>query len=225
MKACDDCRVQVDGDHEFCPLCGSHLHSAEPFGYPLPHNHYPDLRDQTASTNFVLRVLLFITILGCTLSVLVNLMVDVSFLWCLIVLAAAAYLWLTIPPLLRRGVNYTRRILFQALFTSLLVVGLDIFLGYQGWSVDYVVPGLLAAGIVSIGMMVVFNRLQWVQYVLYQVIMGLFGFIPLLLYFLGIAHSLVMVLVAAGLGLASILVTMVFGDRSIKTEFRRRFHL
>ena len=223
MKACDNCHVTIPGQREFCPLCGNPLEESPKTGAPL--NLYPDLSGRERQYNLIYRLLLFLSLLGAGLSVLINLLVPSKFLWCLIVLAALLYLWLSVPPLLRRGFNYSRRIMFQVLFTCVLMVALDIIIGYTGWSVDYVVPGLLSAGIGAIGVMVVFNRTNWAQYVLYQVQMGIFGFIPLLLYLLGLSNSLIMVLITASLALASLLVTIVLGDRSIKSEFKRRFHL
>lgn len=188
-------------------------------------NAYPDLSGAAARYNVAMRIAVFISTLGIALSVLINLLVPTGVWWCLIVVAAVIYAWLTIPPLLRRGANYGWRIVLQAFFTCLLVVALDYITGYnRGWSLSYVVPALLCAGIVAIWLMIVFNRTNWAQYTLFQVIMGVFALVPLLLYFLGYATNLVMVLLAASLGIASILVTVVFADRSVKSEFKRRFH-
>lgn len=223
MKTCNECHVRVEGEREFCPLCGCPLEGAPQPNPPL--NLYPDLSGQARQYNLIYRLLVFLSLLGAGLSVLINLLVPSGFLWCLIVVAALVYLWLTVPPLLRRGVNYSRRIMFQVIFTCVLAVALDFIIGFRAWSINYVVPGLLSAGIGAIGVMVVFNRTSWPQYVLYQVQMGVFAFIPLVLYLMGLSNSLVMVLIAASLGLASLLITIVFGDRSIKSEFKRRFHL
>ncbi|NLW78697.1 MAG: hypothetical protein GXY32_04715 [Ruminococcaceae bacterium] len=224
MKACDICHAQVTGTHEFCPLCGKRLQPAEPYGYTLPGNRYPDLSRISAQYNFMLRLLLFLSLLGGGVSVLVNVLVPTGFWWCLIVIVAEVYLWLTIPPLLRRARNYAKRLLFQTLLTALLMVALDFIIGWRGWSVSYAIPSLLCAGIVAIAAMIVFSRTNWPQYVFYQFTMGLLGFIPLVLYFFGLSTSIVMVLITAALGLGSVLVTVVFGDRSLKSDFRRRFH-
>lgn len=224
MEVCNACHIHVEGAEGFCPLCGTALEAAQPPAYTVPQNHYPNLSKISAGYNLVLRLFVFLSLLGCGLSVLVNVMIPTGFWWCLIVIAAVLYLWLTIPPLLRQGTNYAKRIVLQAIFTSALVVALDAITGYRGWSVTYVLPGLLSAGILAIGLMVMFNRTSWTQYVFYQFLMGLFGFIPLLLYFLGVAQNLVMVLLTAAFGLASLLVTLVFGDRSFKSDFKRRFH-
>ncbi|MDL2327807.1 DUF6320 domain-containing protein [Ruminococcaceae bacterium OttesenSCG-928-A11] len=211
---------------EFCPLCGTALHSAQPnTPLPMPQNTYPDLSGAAAKYNLMFRLLLFFTLLGAGISVLVNWLVTPSFLWCLIVVAALAYLWLTVPPYLRRGVNYAKRIMYQALFTSALAVALDFIIGYRGWSVSYVIPSLLDAAIAAVWLMVVFNRTNWAQYIFYQMVIGTFGLVPLVLYLLGFAQNLPMVLVTAGLALASLLISLVFGDKTLKNDFRRRFHL
>lgn len=225
MKACNECHVNIETGGEFCPLCGAALQPATTNAITPPPNPYPDLGGRTAQYNVLLRVFIFLSLLAVGASVLVNLLVPVGFWWCLIVIAGVAWLWLAIPPMLRRGANYAKRAVFLAIFTSLLVVALDFIIGWQGWSVTYAVPGLFCGGTFAIGMMVIFNRTSWAQYVFYQVLMGVFGFVPLLLYFLGISQSLVMVLITAGLSLASLLVTVVFGDRSLKHDFKRRFHL
>lgn len=225
MEACNACHVHVEGSEGFCPLCGTDLVAGGAPTRPVVRNLYPDLSQRAAQYNLTLRLLLFVSLLGCGVSVLVNLLAMPGFWWCLIVLAFVAYCWLAIPPLLRKGVNFAKQTVFLVALTALLVVALDAIIGWHGWSVDFVLPGLLSAGILAILAMVVFNRTNWAQYALYQVIMGVFGFIPLLLYLLNIANNLVMVLVAAGLALASLLITVLFADRTVKSEFKRRFHL
>lgn len=226
MKECNACRICVANPHQaFCPLCGEELTEGAAPACALPRNPYPDLAGRLVQYNFIMRLLLFLTLLGCGISVLVNLLAAPGFLWCLIVIAAAGYCWLIIPPLLRRGVNYATRVVWQVLFTSALVVALDFIIGYQGWSVTFVIPSLLNAGILALALLAAINRTNWVQYVFAQVLVGVFSFVPLVLYLFGISQNLVMVLVTSCLGLASILITLVFGDRTIKSEFKRRFHM
>ncbi len=225
MKHCDSCHVDIADQTAFCPLCGDVLVGAQASDLFVPNNPYPNLTEVTRQYNLVYRILLFASLLGGSVSVLVNLLVSVEILWSLIVVAALLYLWITVPPLLRRGVDYARHIVLQTVLTSFLVAALDIIIGWRAWSVNYVVPGLFCAGIITITIVAAFNYTNLAQYVLYQVMLGVFGFIPLLLYLLGISTSFVVSLISAALALASILLTFIFGDRSLKSEFKRRFHL
>lgn len=226
MKNCNACHVHVTMPHRhFCPLCGAELQEtavSEPFVAP---NNYPNLRGQIRQYNFIKRLILFVTLLACAISVLVNWLVTPTMWWSVIVLLVSVYCWVTIPPLLRRGANYATRTVWQALFTSALVIVLDFYTGYRGWSVSFVIPSLLSAGILAIGLMAIFNRTNWTQYMFSEIWMAVFAFVPLILYLADIAQNLVMVLVPAGLGIASILAMIVFGDKSLKNEFRRRFNI
>ena len=229
MRTCKACDVSVRTEVDFCPLCGTMLEGQEAAerndGWQKAVNHYPDLTGQMKKYNFFRRILLFITIFGCLFSALVNVLVTPGIWWSLIVLAVAVYCWALLPAMLRKGANYARQVVFQVVLTCVIVIAADFITGYKGWSVSYVLPGVLSAGIVATGLMAVFNRTRWSQYVFYQVLVCIFGFSPLVLYLFGIAHSLVMVLVAAGLALASLLLTLLFADRTIKIEFIKRFHV
>ena len=213
-------------EDQFCPLCGTPLACAEGSpGFDCPRNPYPDRTTAVTRYNFIKRLLLFLTLAGCGISILVNFLAVPGFLWSLIVLASALYCWAVVPPLLRRGTNFGAQAVLQVVLTGFLVVALDFLIGYNGWSVTYVVPGLLCAGTLAILLMVVFNRTRWAQVVLYQIIIGFFGFVPLGLYYLDIAQNLIIVLISAGLSIASIALILAFGDRSVKNEFKRRFHV
>lgn len=226
MKTCEACHVHIAmPKRDFCPLCGQELTEGPAPEYTTAPNPYPNLNGKLIQYDWVKRILLFLTLLGCGICLLVNWLVTPGMWWCLIVLVVAAYCWLTIPPLLRRGTNYATRMVWQVIFTSALTVALDFMTDYRGWSVSYVIPSLLTAGIVGIGLMAMFNRTNWTQYMFSQVWMAVFAFVPLILYLFDIAQNLVMVLITAGFGLASILVMLVFGDRTLKNEFRRRFTL
>lgn len=223
MKTCNACHITVNTTAEFCPLCGSALDDNTQKESVIL-NPYPNLSKTIQQYGFLRRLLLFISlfvVIGC---VLINLLTPHEDLWSLLVAAGVAYFWLIVPPILRRGSNRARQIMSQVIFTSLLVLGIDFFFGYQGWSLDYVIPSLLMAGIVGIALMAIFNRTRWAQYVLYQLIVATFSFVPLVLYLVGLTDSMVMVLVTAILGLASLLATIIFADRSVKNEFKRRFH-
>ncbi|MDL2325262.1 DUF6320 domain-containing protein [Ruminococcaceae bacterium OttesenSCG-928-A16] len=225
MKTCNACHTHVHTEENFCPLCNEILLPGNAPPHPVPQNSYPNLADKLVKYNFIKRLLLFLSLLGCGVSVLINLLVTPGFLWCLIVAAAVIYGWLVVPPLLQRGVNFALQAVLQVFFASALTISLDFIIGYKGWSTNYVIPSIIIVCILSVALLAVFNRTNWAQYILYQVIIGILGFAPLVLYLTGLAQNIVMALIPAGLGLASLLASLIFGDRTLKTEFKRRFHL
>lgn len=227
LAQCNHCQAKVYSQKSYCPLCGQGLFSLAERAEkdsppPIP---YPDLSRVKKSYNIFLRVWLFVTLLILGSSFLLNLLVFRESPWSLILLVIAVYVWLMLLSLLRRGVNQAKRLTLHVSVTSLLFFFMDYLTGYEGWSLSYAMPILFMGGIIGILVMSIFLHARWQDYVFYQVLMGLFGFIPLILYFSGIAKSLLMVILVSSLGLASILFTLIFADRSLKEDFVRRFHL
>ena len=76
----------------------------------------------------------------------------------------------------------------------------------------------------AVVVLVMCNRTNWAGYVLYQAVLAVFGLAMPMLYFTGLAHSLVGAVVPSILAVATLAGMAVFGDRTIKNEFRRRLH-
>lgn len=225
MKKCDSCHISINTENTTCPLCGTGLTAQEETAYSTPDNCYPNFNKELATYNFVVRLLLFVSLLGCGVSVLINLLTNTSFLWCLIVVAAVVYAWLVVPALLRQGFNFGLQSLLQAFSASALCIALDFIIGYSGWSFTYVVPSIITLCIISVDLLSLFYRTRYSQYVLYQIIVGILGFVPLVLYLTGVANVFILAIIPACLGLASVLACLVFGDKTVKNEFKRRFHV
>ena len=170
--------------------------------------------------NTALRI--FLNYVAFPLCALVNLLTTPSFWWWLFVATGIGYLWLAVPHLFRKGGNAGGKLLMQVVCIALLQTALDAEIGWQGWSVTYALPATCCAGIVGVLVIILCNRTNWARYVLYQAALAALGFVPLALYAAGAAGNFVMALVPACLAAVSLLVMAVFGDRSIKNEFKRR---
>ncbi len=220
MKFCKECMVQVDAPGACCPLCGAPLLSDS--GDEAPPA-YPQVASRKRY-HFAYRLLFFLSLLTVAVCGLVNWLVTPGSFWWPFVVTVVVYAWLAVPHALRRGGNGGGKTLMQVVCASALVVLLDVEIGWQGWSVSFVLPFIFCAGIVAVFVLILCNRTNWAGYVVYQVVLAIFGFVPLVLYLAGAAKSLVAVLVPTVLPAASLAALAAFGDRSIKSEFKRRLH-
>ena len=93
---------------------------------------------------------------------------------------------------------------------SALAVLVDFETGYRGWGVSFVVPAFICAGIVAVVVLVMCNRTNWAGYVLYQAVLAVFGLAMPVLYFTGLAHSLVGAVVPSILAVATLAGMAVF---------------
>ena len=217
MKYCNTCQVQVSTPSTLCPLCAAPLvkgEQDETLAYPLtqPKKGY----------NFIKRLLLFLSGMALLGSIAINLVFTPGFWWWPLAATVMVYAWAVVLHAMRRGGNGAGKILMQVVCLSALVVLIDVETGYRGWSTTVMLPAIFCGGIISVVVLILVNRTSWAGYVMYQVILALFGFVPLVLFFTGYATNFLAALGPALLAAASLLMLFLFSDKSIKNEFRRR---
>lgn len=157
--------------------------------------------------------------------VAVNLMVSPGQLWSLIAVAGIAYAGVTVRYSIMRHSNLGAKILIQTIGTQVLLGWIDYRTGYRGWSMDYAVPSIILFSDLSIIFLILVNRLNWQSYLMYQITVTVFSFIPLLLWAMGWIRNPVMAIITVILTVFLLLMTIFLGDRSVKNELIRRFHL
>ena len=73
--------------------------------------------------------------------------------------------------------------------------------------------------------LILVNRLNWQSYFMYQLAITIFSFIPLILWAAGLVTKPLMALITVVLTVFILAMTIFLGDRGVKNELIRRFHL
>ena len=73
--------------------------------------------------------------------------------------------------------------------------------------------------------MILVNRLNWQSYFMYQLAITIFSFIPLILWAAGLVTRPLMAFITVVLTVFILAMTIFLGDRGVKNELIRRFHL
>lgn len=221
MKTCNKCNVQVKDPSPICPLCKSVL--SENDG-PETHIAFPAVGIDSKKYHFLKRLFLFLSIVVAASSLIVNFLIYDGFLWSIITVVGIIYLWAVISHSVANHINIASKIFVQALCGSLFIVLVDYIIGYQGWSVNYVIPSIFAVADISVIVIILVNRMDWRSYLLYQFVIALLGFFPLILYLLVSAGSPLFIIIATSVSALSLIGTAVFGDKTVKSELKRRLH-
>lgn len=221
MRTCSKCRIKVKDPSPVCPLCKSVLTNFE--GPETPYA-FPASDIDSKQFHFLKRLLIFLSVVVGTASVVLNFLVYDGFLWSLITVAGILYLWAVISHSVANHINVASKILVQAFLGSLFIVLIDYLVGYRGWSVNYVIPSIFSAADVAVVIVILINRMNWRNYLLYQFVIALLGFVPLVLYLIHISKEPLFVIVSTSLSALSLLGTFIFGDKTVKSELRRRLH-
>jgi hypothetical protein len=134
MQNCGKCRITVRGYKSCCPLCGGPL-QGEP-----EKPAFPVLEEKHVSRITLLKVTGFLLILFFAVMLVIQLIVGRMFSWMplavLIGGIALADVWAA-GTLVR---NVLKLITSQVCVGMLLCVIVDIYFGWRGWSVSYVLP-------------------------------------------------------------------------------------
>lgn len=145
--------------------------------------------------------------------------------WSFLSIGAIAYVALIIRYSLMRKASLAGNLVRHSIGIQLLLIIFDWVNGFAGWSVNYVIPCLILFDLTAIVFLILVNRMNWQSYFMYQLAVTVFSFIPLLLWAAGLVTRPFLSIVTVILSVAVLAVTMLLGDRSVKTELKRRFHL
>lgn len=220
MSRCRQCNVSIKDETHVCPLCHYVLEQGGE-----THNAYPNVRFRTRRLMLAGRIYLFVFLLVGVLTTAVNIHEFEGEWWCGIVIASMAYLYLILRFAVIDDAGYRAKIVVLTIGGILLVVLIDILTGYDGWSVNYVIPGsilLVDAGIIFL---MLYNLRNWQSYLMFQIGMILCSLIPLLLWRIGVITEPLLSLIACGASVFLFLGSLIIGDRRARVELKRRFHV
>lgn len=228
MKMCRKCQLEILDESSTCPLCHAVLTDEgheEAAQVHAKANGYPEVALTTDGYHTLYRIMLFVSIIIVSLSVIANYIFYNGMLWSLLSVAIVLYSFTIVRHAIIHGIHLSSKIMVQALSSAIVVVIVDVIIGYSGWSMNYIVPQITIAANVGIFVLLIISKLDWNRFVWQLIGMGILGLIPLLFWIIGIVTHPLMSIIAAGISSFIVLFTLVFGDKSVKTEVIRRFHI
>jgi len=228
MKYCESCEIRCSSHERLCPLCDAELVSLQTNTEAILNNaerRYPLPEMKRAQYNLLGRVYIFLCILICMISIVLDTFFYEGSMWSILSIGSVAYSWTLMYHALRSNRHIASKIVVQALAGSILIVLIDIMTGFQGWSVNFVVPQIAILANVVIFILMIANRMVWREFVMYQLAMAGLSFIPLALIVLNIVTRPFISLIAVFIAALILLGTATFGDKTVKSELIRRFHI
>lgn len=222
MKHCNACNVNVDSPVSRCPLCYTTLSSID--NIPEP-NAYPDLSLQVEAYNLLLRILIFASITLIVSSITINILTPWKFPWSLILTASIVYIWVAIGTTIRRRHKKGFNLMIQVINLSVLLLVLALIFDFKFLLFNIIYPALFISATISFNVIAIVRREEIKDFILYYLIVALFGFIPVIL----IPFKLVVIkwpaIVCAVYSVLSIISVFIFATRTTKNELKKRLKL
>lgn len=222
MKYCRECGVGVRGEGALCPLCRSELLGPPEEG---AYAAYPKIEMRSGKYAAVAKPMLYASLCVGLLCLFVNLITLPDVLWSLIVMTGILFLWETVGLMILSQKNIGLKLLAQMLAAMIVLITIDAVTGWRGWALGYVVPFVIIASSGAMTTILYIKRTQWREYMLFQLVIMLNGFIPVILFWCGLTNVLWPGAVGALYSTFSLDAMVIFFDKQVANELRKRFHV
>lgn len=224
MNKCRQCGIYIYENDGKCPLCNK---PAGELKITCENEWYPAYKPSEASPGkgMVKKVYLFVSITVISICLLVNALAGLENPWFLYVAGPIMYLLLLINNTILSRMHTGMKILLQICSISGLLFIIDMLSGFYRWSVNIVIPYLFIAGTLINTIIILKKKMLWREYAGYILAMIFLGFLPVLLYWTGIADILWAAAVSALYSILTVIGMLIFANKKFKNEVTRRFHL
>lgn len=240
MKYCEQCKLNVHGSLDNCPLCGSYLNKAGE-GYDRyereiePRVSYPELvvKDNVYRSLLTLKALLLITI-AAAVCILINIALYRGSLWSGYVAVGGLVGYLCAISAVYRKRRFYAQIAIDAFVLSIAAFALDMIYTFDvagnlslfGYSLEYIVPALLAAAVVTTDVMIFTDRGYGKYYLVTLLFVSLIALVPQTVVWLnGTAYAAYLTFPLFFFALTNGLVLTIVCWKRIKREIRHKFFL
>jgi hypothetical protein len=222
MRYCEKCKVKILDDTEYCPLCHNVIKNTneeeESFDF------FPDVYGKKKLSGKIAAFLLFCTLVCFIFAIYFDMILNMNAGVLFMITAGFAYATMVLN-FVNRETGYLMQMFTYTIAGVLLILLLDSYTGFNGWSVDYVLPGaILLVNLVLIILMFANSR-NWQGYMASQLLMLLIGIIPVVLINIGVVKHPVVSEIAVLSCIIVFLGTLILGGRTAREELKRRFHI
>ncbi|QQO09061.1 DUF6320 domain-containing protein [Breznakiella homolactica] len=220
MLYCKKCNIRAAGTPKNCPLCQGDL-----AGTPDESgNVFPVIPPVVSPYRTLINLIAFGTVIAAAASIAVNISVPFGGWWSLFVVAGLGSLWLSFL-LINKWKNIPKNIFKQVIFISVLALAWDFFTGFNGWSLNFVLPILFSFAMVALAVYAKIMKLGVEDYTLYLLIISVMGVFSLLLILFDVVTIVYPAAVCFALSVISIGSILLFEGKALWKELQRRLHL
>ena len=220
MSRCRQCKIEVLDETERCPLCGTVLEPTVEV-----ENMYPDIRVRSRKLVFISRLYLFLAVVTEIVLVNICMLSEVQSFVYIIGGLVLLFGYIVLRYAILGTSGYVAKTVVLTIIAVIMLVAVDFFVGYNGWSVNYVFPSGILLIDVGIVLCMLINRKNWQSYLMVQIFMVLCSGVAIILSLVQIITAPMVSVVALNVSIILLLGTVIIGGRRARVELKRRFHI
>ena len=185
---------------------------------------YPQKMNSKKS-DFIWKMSIIISVfVACTL-VVINRITTPKIPWAALVNIGIIYIWVTVFYSIKKRVNIAGHVFLQTIAISLLTFAIDYELGMKGWAINIAIPIVIIIANITMLILTVASHKKYVQYAIYQLVIVLFSMLPAILVTEHIANNKVLCIVATGISIINLIISLLLCAKDLKEVIIRKFHM
>ncbi|MCR5542537.1 MAG: hypothetical protein K6F55_00185 [Eubacterium sp.] len=230
-RHCNRCNVDVVDEAIECPLCHGVLElddedKVENISDMVSKSStYPDVTVSLKIMKLVIRIVIFASVIAGITVLLVNYLTFNGVYWSLIVIAGLVYGNLTLLYSFRDRKSIQRIIQVQMLAAIVLLQILDYLLGSKGWSFSYALPILFVGVDVGMVVLMIVGIDGWQTYIMTEIVTFILSIVIFVMRLCGLVKGSFFMIIAIAVTGIILLGTVLFGQKMVENELKRRFKL
>lgn len=213
-ERCKSCNVAVPHNSN-CPLCGKFLREG------ARTDRYPDTRP--AGKTSPKKVLQFIFIAAGFISLFIDLFTSFRG-WSVVVCGALVLAWyLALKPVFDRK-PFGAFVLYDVILFCIYILVVDLIYDYTGWSLSYVMPSAVAAGITVMLIASFLKKVKWSEIGVHTISLTFLNLVFIILGLCGVHPYSGLCLIVGAYSVLCLFGMRYFLRRSFNEEISRKLH-
>ena len=185
---------------------------------------YPQKLNSRKS-NLIIKLGLFVSVVAAIILVVINKLTTPQIPWSAIANGGIIYVWIVLFYSIKKRINIAGHVLLQTITISLLTIFIDYKLGFKAWSIDIAIPILLIISNITMFVLTIVSHKKFIKYAIYQLIIVLFSVLPIIFITENIVQNKVLSIIASGISLLNLVLTLVLCAKDLKEVVIRKLHM
>lgn len=219
MQYCESCKLNIRDNKKACPLCQNPLAETD-----NGERIFPTIPIRYNS-HLALKILIFISVNIIVVSLAVYAIFPVSLNWPKYIISTIVSMWIILAVAIRKRNNISKNILFQVAIISLISIFWDWTTGFNGWSIDYIIPLICVAAMVVLIILSIIIHTSPSNYLFYLLLDIMLGFLPIIFILFNWVNVLYPSVICIAVSIISLSAILLFEGDSIKEELKKRMHV
>ena len=173
----------------------------------------------------IIKIFLSVSIAIAIILTIINKLTTPNVPWAALANSGIIYIWIVVIYSIHRNVNIAGHVLLQTIAISLLTVYIDYRLGFHGWSLSLSIPIILIVANLTMLILTIVSYKKYLRYAIYQLFILLFSILPAILIGEKIVTDPIMGIIASGVSLLNLIITIILSAKDLKEAIKRKFHL